>query len=881
MISFSCKKCGQKLSVEDKHSGKRVKCPKCGSIGVVPDNSDKIKFQCDSCSQSIIVPQIHAGKKGKCPKCKNPVVVPSVKRESADGAETFSIVCSMCEEKIRVPETSRGQTIECPSCGGYMKASSGGVPAESAESPSGTDDDQYEEESQEPEEGTGMDRRLILVISGIAAVVVVGLIILVTVILPSGSRQIEEPAVPSLREVGDTDLRPQPVTFDTQPIKPIVQEPPQKDILPEKLISLEEQLYKQTKIAFTSGKFKTSDIYIMNADGSELKNLTNNPARNEIPCWSPNGTKIAFTSNRDGERNSEIYVMNADGSEPINLTNHPAKDYYPSWSPTGEKIAFYSLREGNPEIYIMNADGSEQTRLTNNTGMDWSLYPSWSPDGGKIAFILHRDGVREGEIYVMNADGSELQRLTNNSARDMYPSWSPDGTKIAFTSYRDGDGNPEIYIMNADGSEQTRLTNNPNWDLSPCWSPDGKKIAFSSNRDMSNEIYIMNADGSEVKRLTYLPASDTYPSWSPFLASRSRPQEEPESQRDRPEITDTDLRSQPVSSEQSASDRYLDLKLSLKQGQKHRLRLYREYNGTYTVSGQQHDSSSTLTTELEFEAEQIDANGIMSLKVTHLRFHEITKTAGGRSEYDSARPDTVGNSLFGSIFSAMIGRSFVVKVTPEGKIVELEGLAEMYQQMAEPLVEYEDEATRQKYAGMETEGSEEDVKRQIDRANQKYGSRAKRIEATREKLGEGPYSREENIRDMLDEVIMSFPGGPVGIGDSWMGAPLSMGDLELGDCTYTLRETSQTAVLVDTSLKIEVEDEVPARADGSRGSSRTTLAGSGQGSLEIDLNTGWMILKNMTLTYSGETKTAPTERNPGGTTTAQSMENITTVEPIK
>jgi hypothetical protein len=120
----------------------------------------------------------------------------------------------------------------------------------------------------------------------------------------------------------------------------------------------------------------------------------------------------------------------------------------------------------------------------------------------------------------------------------------------------------------------------------------------------------------------------------------------------------------------------------------------------------------------------------------------------------------------------------------------------------------------------------------------------------------------------------------VGIGDSWTAA-FSMGDWELGDCTYTLRETNQTAVLVDASSKIEVDDKVPASADGSRGSSRTTLTGSGKGTVEIDPSTGWMLRKNVTLRYSGETKKAPTERDPGGTTTAQSMENITTVEPIE
>jgi hypothetical protein len=173
--------------------------------------------------------------------------------------------------------------------------------------------------------------------------------------------------------------------------------------------------------------------------------------------------RIAFTSNRDG--NWEIYVMNADGSGVTRLTNNPAEDDLPSWSPDGRRIAFASNRDGNREIYVMNADGSGQINLTNNPAYDG--VPSWSPDGRRIAFVSNRDGNRE--IYVMNADGSGQINLTNNPAYDDLPSWSLDGRRIAFVSNRDG--NREIYVMNADGSGVTRLTNNPAWDEWPAWSP--------------------------------------------------------------------------------------------------------------------------------------------------------------------------------------------------------------------------------------------------------------------------------------------------------------------------------------------------------------------------------------------------------------------------
>ena len=143
----------------------------------------------------------------------------------------------------------------------------------------------------------------------------------------------------------------------------------------ESPVSLEDKLYKQTKIAFTSERDGNIDIYVMNADGSEQKRLTNSPAQDANPSFSPDGNKIAFTSNRDG--NVEIYVMNADGTEQKKLTNNSVVDYTPSWSPDGNKIAFRRGMDENSDIYAMNSDGSEQIRLTNNP--DYDGHPAWSP----------------------------------------------------------------------------------------------------------------------------------------------------------------------------------------------------------------------------------------------------------------------------------------------------------------------------------------------------------------------------------------------------------------------------------------------------------------------------------------------------------------------
>ena len=264
----------------------------------------------------------------------------------------------------------------------------------------------------------------------------------------------------------------------------------------------------KARIAFQSNRDGDHEIYVMDADGSNQTNLTNNPAHDYAPAWSPDGTKIAFYRNPGG--NDDVYVMNADGTAQTNLTARPGVDATPDWSPDGARIVFMSNKNSTDgQIWVMDADGSNQNRLTFSGAFDRD--PAWSPDGNKIAFGSNRDG--NDEIYVMNPDGSGQTRLTGDSDRDWFPAWSPDGSKIVFASNRDG--NDEIYVMNADGSNPTRLTTNTGDDRAPKWSPDGAKIVFHTVRHGAPEIYIMDAGGSNETRLTNDPGNDAFPDWSP------------------------------------------------------------------------------------------------------------------------------------------------------------------------------------------------------------------------------------------------------------------------------------------------------------------------------------------------------------------------------
>ena len=242
------------------------------------------------------------------------------------------------------------------------------------------------------------------------------------------------------------------------------------------------------KITFISDRDQHDwEIYVMNPDDANPINLTQSPGRRDrASSWSPDGEQIVFSSvgrNRDGGRHSDIWVMDADGGNRRNLTNDNAGDLSPDWSPDGMQIVFHSDRNKdwefehpvlvNMDIYVMNADGTGHINLTNHPAVDRN--PDYSPDGQQIVFYSNRDGNRE--VYVMNADGTNPINLTNHLADDRHPDWSPDGRRIAFTSNRDGDwekepnDNWEVFVMDADGANPINLTNHKAWDTGPAWGP--------------------------------------------------------------------------------------------------------------------------------------------------------------------------------------------------------------------------------------------------------------------------------------------------------------------------------------------------------------------------------------------------------------------------
>lgn len=191
-----------------------------------------------------------------------------------------------------------------------------------------------------------------------------------------------------------------------------------------------------------SGMQGIVDIALVNADGTGLKVLTDDPggklAHQDWPSWSPDGLRFAYSSTHEG--NQEIYSSSIDGSGVVRLTQHAGHDAHPCWAPDGSRVVFATDRWGGLELASVRPDGTGLARLTESPGFD--DYPAVAPDG-RLAFVSNRDG--NYEIYVAEPDGTNPRNLTRHPARDAFPCWTPDGSSVTFVS--DRDGGADLYTL--------------------------------------------------------------------------------------------------------------------------------------------------------------------------------------------------------------------------------------------------------------------------------------------------------------------------------------------------------------------------------------------------------------------------------------------------
>ncbi len=257
------------------------------------------------------------------------------------------------------------------------------------------------------------------------------------------------------------------------------------------------------------------EIFLIPSDGNGTpQNLTNSNSANTYPAWSPDHHRIAFVSDRDG--NLQIYVMDADGHNVKQLTKGAEISRAPAWSPDGKQLAFCRHTADGPRIFVMDADGSHVKQINDGAGWD----PAWSPDGTKLLFASSRSG-NGFHVCLMNADGSHYVELTtnNNPLGFVYPAWSPDGTKIAWGDTV-GDATSgvgmEIFVADTDGTNAKQLTQLGHLNTYPSWSPDGQKLVFFHyESEHAGTYYTLDAQGGAPQEMlkAEAPIEGGRPAW--------------------------------------------------------------------------------------------------------------------------------------------------------------------------------------------------------------------------------------------------------------------------------------------------------------------------------------------------------------------------------
>jgi Tol biopolymer transport system component len=302
------------------------------------------------------------------------------------------------------------------------------------------------------------------------------------------------------------------------PISPVAPVSPISSVEPTTLVAGNtSDLQLEGCLLFVSNRSGDSEIYKWQAGMDNLERLTNSPGFDIEPDWSPDGTQIAFATNRETDAGFQMYVMNADGSNQARLGEiQPGDNSHASWSADGEQLVFQSKRDTNAnpqddkfDIYTMNSDGSNISIVVAHPADDTE--PSWSPDGRKIAFLSERSG--QDEVYLVDTDGANLEQVTELPGLKSGLSWSDDGRSLIF------EGNGDIYRVNIETKQVSKLiaVQDVN-EATPAWAGNDKFVVLSSDRSQNWELYAVDVSSPDqflLYQLTDDPGIDRSPAWFP------------------------------------------------------------------------------------------------------------------------------------------------------------------------------------------------------------------------------------------------------------------------------------------------------------------------------------------------------------------------------
>lgn len=324
---------------------------------------------------------------------------------------------------------------------------------------------------------------------------------------PTEAAEISSPA-PTAEGEQDGDLTLAPTVTLDEPAEPT-------EAVSESIISLVPQALIDRgagtgRVVYASDSGGNFDLYLTNEAGESSRLLTSDT--NEFnPVFSPSGRQIAYHAVEPVNGTWEIYLISASGGIPSNLTDAVSDDSFPQWSPDGTTIAFHSNRSNQFDLYTIEIESKTVERLTSAPVGDFA--PTWSPDGAQIAFY-RRIAAGRHELFLINRDGSGETQLTDLGAVSQFPVWSPDGSKIAFQSNLNG--NWDIYTLDMTTGQTERITNTGFNSFHPDWTPNGEWLVYHSELDSNNrDIFMINIASKENLRLTNTSDQERMPNWQP------------------------------------------------------------------------------------------------------------------------------------------------------------------------------------------------------------------------------------------------------------------------------------------------------------------------------------------------------------------------------
>ncbi len=273
------------------------------------------------------------------------------------------------------------------------------------------------------------------------------------------------------------------------------------------------------RIAFASTRAGgDAEIFVMNADGSNLRQVTDNDGHDHSPDWAPDGRRIVFVHEPPDEENADLRIVDTvTGVEREFTTWRYWYETDPAWSPNGKWIAFASKHPDadGGDVIALSVDRERSRYIAVQQENSTNVDPSWSPDGKKLVFIEYYDSYDLYTTRFCCSHGYKRKTVTSDGFQEWHPEWSPDGSRILFSRsaalFKQG-----LYTISPDGKDLRVVFEGPLDARSGTWSPDGRAVAFYAQGGAGYDIYRINADGTGLVRLTDQTGSDQHPDWSPI-----------------------------------------------------------------------------------------------------------------------------------------------------------------------------------------------------------------------------------------------------------------------------------------------------------------------------------------------------------------------------